>query len=124
VCANKKILYLKFGDPAHSLGTTQLLCIAELASSPNSLYQNFFFSHTDYFGPRTISLDGQNREKAFSQENGTKPIELLCFQKVICFPWIHSLIKVKQVAKELFAVPTLKNGLFSTHFLCRSHPSH
>ena len=96
----KKLWYLRFRDPAHSLRTTWLLRIAELASSPNSQYQNFFFTHADYFRLHAIPLDVQNREK-LSQENDTKTIELSCFQKVICFLWIHSLIKVKQLDRVI-----------------------
>jgi hypothetical protein len=64
----------------------------------------FFFPHIDCFRLRAISLDSQNRIKAFSQKNDRKPIGLLCFQKVYASHGIaHSLIKVEQLDKVLFA---------------------
>jgi hypothetical protein len=61
-------------------------------------------------------LDGQNQEKAFAKKNVTKPIGLPSFHKIVCLLWIHSLIKVEQLDKVLFAAPTLSDSLFSTHF--------
>ncbi len=87
-----------------------------------SVSKFFLFTHR-LFPITCYPTRWSKSRKAFSQENGTKPIELPCFQKVICFPWIHSLINVKQLDKELFGVPTLNNGLFSTHFFYRSDPS-
>jgi hypothetical protein len=74
-----------------------------------------------YFRLRTISLDVQNREEASAQKNDTKSIGWPCFQKIVGFPWIHSIIKVQHLDKVLFAVPILNDALFSTHFFCRSH---
>jgi hypothetical protein len=48
------------------LRTTQLLRISELANSPNVRYEIFFLPYIDYFQLRTISPDGQNREKILS----------------------------------------------------------
>jgi hypothetical protein len=42
-------------------------------------------------------VDDQNREKLFFQENNTKSLDLLYFQKVICFSWI---LLIKEVCSS------------------------